>query len=176
MEVVNQPYISVDINPNSVQAVFEKLSQSLDQLGISAERSHLNLHVSLAYVLGSCEKNVLAEIAKKVAEQKLEATVCGVEILEGQTTGYDYIALSFESNNDFVNCSKELSFELSTREFSGGFRAHLTLFRLKKGAIAKERAHTLCQSLSQKCDRSKVSAQAVSIFNSSYEKQLSVAI
>ncbi len=63
------------------------------------------------------EKTVLAQVAKKIAEQKLEARVVGVEVLEGQTTGYDYVALSFEANNEFAACSREISEELATRSF-----------------------------------------------------------
>ena len=176
MEEVVQPYISIEVNPQSVELVCAKLAQTLTTLGISVERNTQNFHVSLAYVLGNCDKSVLAQIAQKIAANKLEAKISGVEILEGQTTGYDYVALSFESNNQFASCSEEISKELSTREFDGGFRTHLTLFRMKKGALNKTSLESVCECLSKNCEQQIVSAEAVSVFNSSYEKQLSVAV
>jgi hypothetical protein len=177
-ESVMQPYISVDINPHTVECLCEKLAALLATNGIAVERSEADYHVSLAYVVGNCEKAILAQIAKKIAEHKLEARVIGVEVLEGQTTGYDYVALSFETDNEFANVSREISEELSTRTFSGGFRSHLTLFRMKKGDAKKELLHSLCQNSRQSLslNDTKVCAKAVSVFNSSYEKQLTVAI
>ncbi len=178
MEHVTQPFISVDINPQTVEGLCKKLAAVLALNGICVERSGTDLHVSLAYVLGNCEKSVLADVAKKIAEQKLEARVAGVEILEGQTTGYDYVALSFEAGNEFAAVSQEISQELSTRKFQGGFRSHLTLFRIKKGEAKKESLHSICQdlSLTHALKQTKVCAKAVSVFNSSYEKQLTVAV
>lgn len=176
MEEVVQPYISVDINPSSVAGVCQKLARTLSEMGIEAEQSHGDdFHVSLAYVLGSCEKTVLAQIAKKIAEHKLEARVIGVEILEGQTTGYDYLALSFESENEFSVVSKEISQELTTKTFSGGFRSHLTLFRFKKGLVKKDSVESVCSCISLE-EQPTICAKAISIFNSNYEKQLTVAI
>lgn len=178
MEHVAQPFISVDINPQTVEGLCEKIAAVLAQNGICAERSGTELHVSLAYVLGNCEKSVLADVAKKIAEHKLEARVVGVEVLEGQTTGYDYVALSFEADNEFAAVSQEISEELVTRKFHGGFRSHLTLFRLKKGEAKKDSLQSICQdsSLTHALKQTKVCAKGVSVFNSSYEKQLTVAI
>lgn len=174
MEQVTQPFISVDINPQSVEGLCEKLAAVLALNGINVERSGDDLHVSLAYVMGNCEKSVLAQVAKKIAEHKLEARVVGVEVLEGQTTGYDYVALSFEAGNQFAAVSQEISEELTTRSFQGGFRSHLTLFRMKKGEAKKESVHSICRDLN--LAQTKVCAKAVSVFNSSYEKQLTVAV
>lgn len=178
MEQVTQPFISVDINPQAVEGLCEKLAAFLAAHGISVERSQNDFHVSLAYVVGNCEKSLLTQLAKKIAEQKLEAKVVGVEILEGQTTGYDYVALSFASENEFAAASKEISEELATRSFQGGFRSHLTLFRMKKGEIKKESVHSICKNaqLAAALGETKICAKAVSVFNSSYEKQLTVAI
>lgn len=175
MQEVVQPFISVDINPQSVEGLCTKLASTFAEFGISAERSSSELHVSLAYVIGSCDQSVLAQIAKKIAESKLQARVMGVEILEGQTTGYDYIALSFESDNQFAAASAEISERISTRSFEGGFRSHLTLFRIKKGAVKKETVHSACSKISL-ADSPTICAKAVSVFNASYEKQLTIAI
>ncbi len=178
MEQVTQPYISVDINPQTVEGLCESIAAALASHGINVERSQNDLHVSLAYVLGNCEKAVLAQVAKRIAEHKLEAQVAGVEVLEGQTTGYDYVALSFEVGNEFAAVSKEISEELSTRSFQGGFRSHLTLFRIKKGEAKIESVSSICKDsrLAQKLEQTKVCAKAVSVFNSSFEKQFSVAL
>ncbi len=175
---VVQPFISIDINPQTVDGLCEKLAAILAAHGIEVERNENEYHVSLAYVVGNCEKTVLAQVAKKIAEQKLEATVVGVEVLEGQTTGYDYVALSFEAGNQFANVSREISEELSTRSFSGGFKSHLTLFRMKKGEAKKDLVQSLCQNSKQSLSlgETKICAKAVSVFNSSYEKQLTIAI
>lgn len=176
MEEVVQPYISLDIKPESVANVCAKLAQSLRELGIEAEQSEQHdFHVSLAYVLGTCEKNVLSQIAKKIAQHRLEARVIGVELFEGQSTGYDYLALSFETENEFEVVSKEISEELSTKTFGGGFRSHMTLFKFKKGVVKSESVQSVCQCLSLE-EKPVISAQAISIFNSNYEKQLTLTI
>jgi 2'-5' RNA ligase len=180
MTTIQNAYISIDLDRSALQPIFENLQRTLAELRIPAEISASSSHVSLAYVQGTCEKCHIENIARDLASEKLSAQVVGVEVFEGMTTDFDYVALTLARDNDFEQASEVLSGHFDVKQFAGGFRTHVTLFQIRKGVLSADESAWLNSylrgSVHSDCQNTTVSARSISVFNTNRQCEMALPV
>jgi hypothetical protein len=135
-------------------------------------------HVSIAYAEGSAPLNELKGIASEIATRDFSLGVRGLEVLQGETTPYDYLVLSLDGGMAFQSAVSRVEKRLSTRQFTGGFKTHVSLFKFTKGILKPEVARSLCARLASrlKLERLTVHGERVCVYDSSREQCCQVPI
>jgi hypothetical protein len=141
-------YISVSLNDEIIGGFQRALSESLALEGIECENSSAHAHVSIAYTEGECQMDLAERLAKKIASCSFEVNAGLFEVLEGQTTPYDYLVLSLDgASSALQNACSVVEGALRTRQFQGGFKSHVSLLKFKKGSITLERLEELVEEM-----------------------------
>ena len=145
--LIPDAYISVEIKADMIEKFRAGLRETLLAKGVACENSSPSVHVSLAYVQGIATLEDVEALAERVASLGLEARAVGFEILEGQSTPYDYLAFTLDSRTGFDQARAIIEGEVATRTFGGGFKSHISLIKFPKGALAKADAEELLREL-----------------------------
>jgi hypothetical protein len=131
-ETIENAYISVELNAGAVGGFRDGLLRDLSAQGLACEQASAHTHVSIAYTEGEIEVESVRVVAAQIARQAFQVEVTGFEILEGQTTEYDYLVMTLKSSGDFQNAVDLVNGELSCRHFDGGFKSHVSLLKFRK--------------------------------------------
>ncbi len=140
MRKIENPYIAVELQERSLAPVRRSLLARLAESGLNAEEPEGGAHISLGYGLGERTEEDLLLLARRLARLRLELKVKGIEVLRGLSTPFDYIVLALEENEAFRRARGQVESALTTKEMPGGFRAHVSLLRVPKGAAALDLA------------------------------------
>lgn len=108
-------------------------------------------HVSLAYAKGEagvCNiQRILTEIQELDAGEGFCAKAVGFAVLPGVTTPYDYLAIEVEPSEWLMKANAIVRKHLRVRNFEGGFKNHISILRIPKGALKAETAKNLVREL-----------------------------
>jgi hypothetical protein len=174
-------YISIEIKTETIERFRSGLKGALRAGGLECEDSSPSLHVSLAYVEGDADLDDVTRLAEKVAALGFEAKAVGFEILEGQATPYDYLALQLDSKAEFDHARAMIEGEVATRRFKGGFKSHISLLKFAKGSLSAAMARELVRELNAShgaalalgCETC-LEGECVCVFDTNRERRLSV--
>lgn len=144
---VRDAYISVELRPDSIQRLRMGLQQTFENQGIQCEPSSPSAHVSIAYTRGEADIKAIEFIAQAIAQDDFEVHIIGFDLLKGQNTPYDYLAMAIEADGDFRNAVELVEGKMPTRQFEGGFKGHVSLLRFKKDSLETELIEDLMREL-----------------------------
>ncbi len=135
--VIKDAYISIDLKAtaNGLQSLRSNLRGSFVQQGVECEDSSPSIHVSIAYMKGDAKVPVIEGVASRIARRTFTVQVEGFEFLQGLATPYDYLVLCLKNEGDLRRACDEARDQLQVRDFSGGFRSHVSLLRFSKGSL-----------------------------------------
>lgn len=170
MQTIENAYIAVELQDQSLAGFRQTLQSSLSEAGLSTETPERGAHVSLSYILGETTEEHLNALVRRISSQRIELKVKGVEVLSGETTPFDYVVLALEENDAFRHAREQIESELITKEFAGGFHTHVTLLRLPKAANASEMAAEIRDCLARVaqpyCGCMSVCGERLAVFDS----------
>lgn len=173
--IVN-PYISIDVDENSIDQISKSISIFLNDLNIPYTKSK-RAHISLAYILGTQEKKFLEELVSEITEDKFAIRVIGISILDGKITGKNYLVLDLESETDFGYAHDFICENCEVNKIGDKFVAHISLFELDNGIIPQDQWFNFCRVLEMHSNNSiagkVINGNTVSVFNQNREKELS---
>ncbi len=147
------PYISVELRDDAFQKFCSTLRLSLQGQTDSShafEPVGMAAHVSIAYAEGEVSLDELRLVAQQIASERFVIRARGFEILRGQVTGYDYLALDIEVGSSFHRAQAFVKNQLTTKDFKGGFRGHVSLLKASQAdTVACQRLAALAKGLSR---------------------------
>ena len=172
---VNNPYISIRVGDDQFLELRTALKKKLNHFEIK----HDDLpdpHISIAYMLGSVAEKELDLLVEEVLKNPLSFDISGLEVLKSEYYGGYIIALNLIHNDDFYysqDLVKEFLCDESVcvrEDFSGGFKAHISLFLIKDENY--EALETLARFLEIELSgvRSQIKASAFSIYDDKRQK------
>jgi hypothetical protein len=168
---IRDAYISVEIDDRGLEGLRDGLRSLFGESGVECERASSASHVSIAYGEGDVEVEALERVASEIAALPFSVHVAGFEILEGETTPFDYLVVALEGSS-FGTAQSVASGQMKTRTFAHGFRSHVSLLKFPKGGVKKEWAEKVlqemngCQSLARFFGQRRLRGCAVTVFGS----------
>lgn len=166
---IRDAYISVEIDDRGLEGLSTGLRSLFREAGVECERASGASHVSIAYGDGEIEVEALERAASEIAALPFSVQVAGFEILTGQTTPYDYLAVVLEGSS-FGAAQSMASGLMKTRSFQDGFRSHVSLLKFPKGRVSREWAARIlsemneCQTLARFFCQRRLRGSAVAVF------------
>ena len=138
IESIQNPCISVHLSSQHLTELQNELQATLKRHGVDAECADSSLHVSIAYASGEAGfvevAEVVGEIQKLDAETAFRARAGGFTLLPGVSTPFDYLSIEIESTEWLKSAAAIAERRLNVRRFPGGFKSHISLLRIPKGA------------------------------------------
>lgn len=169
------PFLSLKINPDDISPLVSSITKLLSQFGVPYQLCN-NEHVSLAYVLGDYKKEEIDFVVDEICEKGISVRVIGVDILEGLTTPFDYLALKISQDDEFEYAKGYIREHFKIKEDFGGkpFAPHISIIKFEKNLLTKEDMENLCRyievlNVDITC-RCVVSAKELEIFSKDYKK------
>lgn len=150
---IENPCISVHLNSGSLDRLCRELKVVLKSKGIKVDYLSSELHVSIAYASGptgaTLLRHVIGEIQKKIEErgERCYVEARGFTILAGVSTPYDYLAIELEPSIWLKSAGRIARRHLRVRGFAEGFKNHVSLLRISKGALDKAEMQCLVREL-----------------------------
>jgi 2'-5' RNA ligase len=144
-KTIHNACISIELDIERLRPLQMTLSEVLENRGIASESVPSEAHLSLAYGCGDAGMErvfrAVRKIAALVAQQKTNfpARIVGFDILEGQSTPFDYLVLALEGGENFRHAVKAAERVMVCRDFEGGFKSHVSLLRLSKSVLSNKR-------------------------------------
>ena len=135
MNTIENAYLAVELHAKPVEPVRRVFLDHLKSQNIDVEIPSRGVHVSLCYSMGQTCKDQLEHLAKILASECMEMRVTGAQLLRGQTSPYDYVTLTLEGCASFARAKAYVEDALPTRNFPGGFKVHVSLLQVPKGAL-----------------------------------------
>ena len=152
-DTILNPYISVELRDDAFQKFCSTLRLSLQGQTDSRhafEATGLAAHVSIAYAQGEVSLHELRLVAQQIASERFMIRARGFEILHGEATGYDYLALDIEISSSLNRAQAFVKKQIPLKEFAGGFRGHVSLLKAPQiDLIACQRLAALAKGLSR---------------------------
>lgn len=145
--LIENAYISVEVGNRALCSLRDGLREALGHYGVVSENASIAPHVSIAYGQGRASLASLERTAESIAECGFNVCSHGFEILEGQSTEYDYLALTLESDGDIEEAIAVAKDSMSLKRFAGGFKGHVSLLRFKKGSLDRSEAAAIIHEL-----------------------------
>lgn len=177
---MENPFISLKINADDISPLISSITKLLDQFSVPYQLCN-NEHISLAYVLGDHKKEDLIPIINEICEKGFSVRISGFEVLEGQTTPFDYLALKLTQNDEFEYAKGFIKEHVSIKENFGGkpFEPHISVVKFEKGILNKDDFESLCRylevlNIDVTC-RCSVSAKEIELYSKEYAKLDSVS-
>ena len=135
MNKIYNPYFSVEIKPDQVQAIKDIIIKNFKNFNLNFEELE-NPHITVSYLLGGVERDNLESLAEEISEASFKIRVVGLEVLESSYYGGSLIVLKLEDSEDFLYAREYIEENLSgdnvsIKKYKGGFKAHISLFLLK---------------------------------------------
>lgn len=150
-KTIQSPCIAVHLRSGSLLSLRRELQRVLQNLGVETERTDSAPHVSLAYASGETGlwniQRCLSEIQKLDVGEGFSARAVGFAILPGVSTPYDYLSIEVEPSEWLKKANAIVKKHLRVRSFEGGFKNHISLLRIPKGALKPEVAKNLIREL-----------------------------
>lgn len=174
----SSPYLSLKVDESDLSPIIRALSSILDEFGLTYKLCN-RFHISLAYVIGEHNKEDFEDILKEISEAEIVVKPIGVELLEGQTTPYDYLSLKISEPDDFEYAKGLIRENFKTKESFNGkpFSPHISLVMFDKSEImklSKEDREYLCRyieiQLIDQVYRCKINSEEVELYSSNYKK------
>lgn len=135
MNAIENAYFAVECRAKPIEPIRRCFLEHLNKSGFHAEAPAQALHVSLCYCQGRLSEEKIEALARELANEKIELKVSGVELLRGLSTPCDYIALTLEESESFHRAKAMAETELPLKKFQGGFKVHVSLLQVPKGAL-----------------------------------------
>jgi hypothetical protein len=135
MDLVEDACLLIDIERGGVGEIALSIARALAEIGVEARPVACDPHVSIGYTLGQFTLEHLRDVAREIAEKPFALRVAGVEVLCGIASSCDYVALKIAENQEIDYAVGLISENGPTRSFAGGFRAHLSILTIEKGAL-----------------------------------------
>ena len=145
-QTIRDAYISVEISDGGLESLREGLRALFEDCDVDCEIASSAAHVSIAYGEGEVEMDALERVASEIAALPFSAHVVGFDILEGQSTPFDYLVVSLEGSS-FEQAQSVASGCMKTREFNGGFHSHVSLLKFPRGSVSK--AHRILAEMNE---------------------------
>lgn len=166
--LVKDGAIALDLNPEDLEPVQVKLTKIFKKYKVEYSRIK-NLHVSTAYLLGYNRFSDLAQLIDLISNYIFEFKITGMEVLNGATTGKDYVVLNLTAPDNFYKALKIIETESDILQFPGGFKTHISLYSVTKGsltpAIVQELNELLVNSAFKLAHQITIKPQSISVFN-----------
>ena len=151
-DTILNPYISVELRDDAFQKFCSTLRLSLQgqtDPHHAFEPAGTSAHVSIAYAQGEVSVDELRLVAQQIASERFVIRARGFEVLHGQLTGYDYLALDIEVGTSFFRAQEYVKTQILTKDFQGGFRGHVSLLKAAQtDRVACQRLEALAKGLS----------------------------
>jgi hypothetical protein len=174
----SNPYLSLKIDESDILPIVRSVAKILDQLDIVYKLSN-RFHISLAYVIGDHKKEEFYDVLKEIAEAEIIVRPIGIELLEGQTTPYDYLSLKLNQPDDFEYAKGLIKENFKIKENFGGttFSPHISLAILDKtetAKLSKEDRDYLCRYIEililDQAYRCKINSEEIELYSRDYKK------
>jgi hypothetical protein len=145
--LIQNPYISIALKGERLSGFSCGLQDALKSQGVECESASASAHVSIAYTEGSASYQAIQDIASEIACEGFAVRASKFEILEGQSSPYDYLVLSIDADGAFRQAVEIVEGRLATRRFEGGFKSHVSLLKFRKGTLVSAWAQAFVREL-----------------------------
>lgn len=168
--LVKDAAIALDVNPEDLKVVQNKISKIFKEKNIDYERIK-HLHVSTSYLMGYNRFKDLSELIDTLSNYTYEFKISSLEVLAGATTKKDYVVLKLTAPENFYKALSMIEEESDTLKFPGGFKPHISLYSVPQGQLTPEvieqlSAAVIAGDYALKHQLS-IKPQSVSVFNNS---------
>lgn len=171
-EVIENAYISVEVDGESLEPLYKSIMDVLNTLDIKVKISE-RPHLSLAYTVGETSLSKLEEVIDEIAEAPFLIESTGIYIIQGETFPVDYISLTVKNNDDFLYAQEFVAENCKIRtSFMGkDFIAHISLFTMEKGleSVHDDLARIIEMHSNESIAGVQFKGKSISIFNKNRE-------
>jgi hypothetical protein len=131
--------IAMEVNNQDIESEQDSLLNILSDLNIVFYKL-LNPHISLSYLNSSIPISILEEEIINTSKKQWHFIIKAIKILPGLTTPRDYISFELTTPDDFTNFIDRIHHRAGCEKmkFPGGFKAHISLLSIDKGALSEE--------------------------------------
>lgn len=147
---IENPYLSVKVAGDVLGRLQESLLPALHpytENNANGIEKISNAHVSIAYIEGQNKLFEMVEVMEFIARQEFEVRATGFDLLQGKNTDFDYIGMTIEFRGSMSRAVGAVKKAFKIKEFKGGFKGHVSLFRYAKGSLSSDAVETIIREL-----------------------------
>lgn len=134
-KIMDHTLIAYQVVAPAVNALKKTLKKELENVGVEATVAESPLHISVAHIPGSYDEETLEKL---LLEGKLKSPFKGESLVFLEGDEYNYISVKLEPPVQYKKFQEEISHEVKTKKFPGGFKAHISLIKGLKNKLTRK--------------------------------------
>ena len=182
MEKINNPYVSVELDPDDISKIIDSISKILDELDVPYKNLSRSSHISIGYVLGTTSKEDLENFCQELVEDSFKTKILGLTLIDSEWAKENegishFLSLEIEHSHDFQYATEYLDENFDIKEFEGGFKGHISLLGVTID-LSEEEKTLLSQVIElfrlDILPKITINGDSIAVFNDNREKEIEV--